>query len=289
MADGLIRTLARLLKEGGVPWSNVSNKQRDRLRPLREAGVLSVERSGSGRRLTVQNKEVVRQFANNEYPAGLDAAQTAADSGEGEHLPASEAVAHFRDAKRGTGGDEVLLFRGAPGTTITYEGTPLEIGQLTKIAGVAAVLLGSDTSVAVEEPLAVVENREAFLRFEDLGTSARLACFGDGFLSARMVDWLGSLDIGADAIVHCPDYDPVGLSDFQRLHDACGEQVHLFWPDRLEFLIEKYGKADLYEDNAGLLDRLDGSSHPTIEQLLALLHRHGRGLEQEILLSKSSS
>ncbi len=287
MADGLIQTLARLLEQGSVPWSSVSAKQRDELRSLREAGVLTVERSGGGRRLAVQNEEVVRQFAEKKYPSGLDDARAAADRGADGALPASEAVTHFRDAKRGTAGDEVLLFRGAPGTTITYEGSPFRVGQLTETAGVAAVVLGSDTSIAVEESLAVVENREAFLRFEDLGTTARLACLGGGVLSTRMVEWLGTLDIGAGDIIHCPDYDPVGLSDFQRLHDACGARARLFWPDGLEVLLDRYGKSDLYADSAARLDGLAEASHPDIQRLLRLLHRYGQGLEQEILLHKA--
>jgi hypothetical protein len=284
MADGLIHTLARLLEEGSVPWSSVSAKQRDQIRSLREAGVVTVERSRGGRRLAVRNEEVVQQFAEKQYPAGLDAAQAAADSGADESLPPSEAVAHFRDAKRGTAGDEVLLFRGAPDTTITYEGSPFRVGQLTETVGVASVVLNSEISIAIEEPLAVVENREAFLRFEDLGTTARLACLGGGFLSTRMVEWLGALDIGAGEIIHCPDYDPVGLSEFQRLHNACGAQARLFWPDGLELLLERYGKSDLYKDSASRLDKLSDASHPDIQQLLRLLHRHGQGLEQEVLL-----
>lgn len=288
MADGLIQTLAQLLEEGSVPWSSVSAKQRDQLRSLRETGVLTVERAGAGRRLTVQDEEVVRRFADAEYPAGLDAARTAAETKTDDHLAASEAVAHFRDAKQGTAGDEVLLFRGLPGTTITYEGAPLRIGRLTKVAGVAAVLLGPETEIAVEAPLAIVENREAFLRFDELGTAARLACFGRGRLSNQALEWLGSLDVGRNAICHCPDYDPVGLSEFQRLHDACGERVCLFWPDGLEALLQQYGKADLYERNASLLNGMDDSPHPTIEKLMVLLQKHGRGLEQEILLSKNA-
>jgi len=284
MADGLIQTLARLLEEGSVPWSSVSAKQRDQLRPLRESGVLTVERSGGGRRLAVQNEEVVQQFAEEEYPSGLDAAQAAADRGADESLPASEAVAHFRDAKRGAAGDEVLLFRGAPDTTITYEGSPFRVGQLTETVGVAAVILSSETSIAIEESLAVVENREAFLRFEDLGTTARLACLAGGVLSRRMVEWVGALDIGTGSIIHCPDYDPVGLSEFQRLYNVCGAQARLFWPDGLEALLERYGKSDLYKDNVARLDRLADASHPDIQRLLRLLHRHGQGLEQEILL-----
>lgn len=284
MADGLIQTLARLLEEGSVPWSSVSTKQRDQLRSLREADVLTVERFGGGRRLAVQNEEVVRRFAKDKYPAGLDAARAAADAGADGSLPASEAVASFRDAKRGKAGDEVLLFRGMPGTNITYEGTPFRVGELTERVGVAAVVLSSETSIAVEEPLAVVENREAFLRFEDLGTTARLACLGGGFLSTRMVEWLSALDIGTGEIIHCPDYDPVGLREFQRLRNACGKRARLFWPDGLEGLLERYGKSDLYRDSAARLDGLADASHPDIQRLLHLLHRHGQGLEQEILL-----
>lgn len=283
MADGLIRTLARLLEEGHVPWSSVSSRQRDRLQPLRDAGVLTVEREGGGRRLVVQNREMVRRFAEQKYPEGLDAAR---EADEAERLPASDAALHFRDAKRGSAGGEVILFRGKPGTEITRNGTSVPIGELTQSAGVGAALLDSDTTLTVDPPLAVVENQEAFLRFEELGTSAELACFAGGRLSGRVLEWLGSLEEASGQIIHCPDYDPAGLSEFQRLRDACGDAVHLFWPDGLESMIETYGKADLYRDNTELLDGLSESSHSEVQKLLALLKRHGQGLEQEILLSQ---
>jgi len=286
MADGLIRTLAHLLEEGSVPWSSVSGRQRDRLQSLRDAGVLTVERAGGGRRLVVQNREVVRRFAEREYPAGLDAARQA---DEDDNLSASDAALHFRDAKRGSVGSEVVLFRGTPGTEIIRNGTSVRVGALTQSAGVGAALLDANTTLTVDTPLAVVENQEAFLRFEELGTAAEVACFAGGRLSGRVLDWLGSLEVAPGRIIHCPDYDPVGLSEFQRLRAACGDAVQLFWPDGLERMIETYGKAALYRNSAELLDGLSGASHPRLQKLLALLKRHGQGLEQEVLLRRSSS
>ncbi|WP_259203710.1 DUF7281 domain-containing protein [Salinibacter ruber] len=247
--------------------------------------MLTVEREGGGRRLVVQNREMVQRFAEKEYPAGLDAAR---EADEAERLPASDAALHFRDAKRGSAGGEVVLFRGRPGVKITRNGTPVPIGELTQSAGVGAALLGSDTTLTVDlaadRSLAIVENQEAFLRFEELGTAAELACFAGGRLSGQVLEWLGSLERASGQIIHCPDYDPVGLSEFQRLRDACGDAVQLFWPDELEPMIKTYGKAALYRDSAELLDRLSGSSHPEVQKLLALLKRHGQGLEQEVLL-----
>ncbi len=285
MADGLINTLIQLLEKGSVPWSSVSDRQRDRLRSLRETGVLTVERSRGGRRLVVQNRGVVQRFAEREYPAGLDAAR---EADEEERLPASEAALHFRDAKRGSAGSEVLLFRGTPGTEIICNGTPLPIGKLTRTAGVGAALLASDTTIVIENTLAVVENQEAFFRFDELDTTAELACFAGGRLSNRTLEWLGSLDVGPGQIIHCPDYDPVGLSEFQRIRSACGKGAQLFWPDQLAALIQKYGKADLYKDSSELLDGLTDASQPQTQKLLALLQRYGQGLEQEILLSDCS-
>lgn len=283
MTDGLVRTLDQLLKEGSVPWSSTSDRQRDRLRPLREAGVLAVERSGGGRRLVVQNREMVQRFADKEYPSGLDAALKAEEEDE---LPASEATLHFRDAKRGKAESEVVLFRGRPGAELTRNGRTLRVGELTQTAGVAGALLASDTTLEADFPLAVVENQEAFLRFGELGTAAEIACFAGGRLSNRMLEWLGSPGAGPDQIIHCPDYDPVGLSEFERLLGACGNAVQLLWPDRLENLIEKYGKAGLYRDSAELLDGLTDNPHPQIQKMLSLLHEHGQGLEQEVLLSR---
>ena len=66
--------------------------------------------------------------------------------------------------------------------------------------------------------------------------------------------------------------------------EACGARVRLFWPEGLEALLQKYGKTRLYTKNAHLLDGIGRSDSPTIAKLRAMLHRHGRGLEQEILL-----
>jgi hypothetical protein len=225
---------------------------------------------------------MVRRFAEQKYPEGLDAAREADEDG---NLPASDAALHFRDAKRGSARSEVILFRGRPGTEITRNGTSVPIGELTQSAGVGAALLEENTTLEVDLPLAVVENQEAFLRFDELGTAAELACFAGGRLSSRMLKWLGSLEIPLGQIIHCPDYDPVGLSEFQRLRSACGEGVCLFWPDRLETLIEKYGKADLYKNSSGRLAKLSDLSHPRIQEGIMLLNRYGRGLEQEVLLN----
>lgn len=298
MADGLLRTLQRLLDDGAVAWSAVSRTQRDALRPLLESGVLTRERSGAGQRLVATAPDVVAQFARQRYPAGLDAARGAsgdapgaAASGAADGAPTglstSEGVRRFRDAKRGAQSAEVLLLRGRPGSVVTYDGDALAVGELTNHVGVAAVLLRPDVAVAVRGGLAIVENQDAFFRFEALGVDAPVACFAGGRLSNRVLRWLARPPMDACPITHCPDYDPVGLSEFVRLHRACGSRVTLFCPPDLDALVRRYGKPALYTQNARLLPTLHAHAHPTLERILSILERHGAGLEQELLLART--
>ncbi|MES3628907.1 MAG: hypothetical protein PPP56_01940, partial [Longimonas sp.] len=255
MADGLLTTLTGLIKRGTVAWSKVSATQRKALRPLLDGGILIRERSGGGERLVVKNPAVVQRFADNCYPNGLVEATEAAQ--KPGRLSTTQGVHYFRDAKRGGQQADLLLFRGRPGTTIQCNDIDLPVGQLTSTAGVAAVVLNASQNLSMCGTLAIVENQTAFLHAETLGVNFDVALYGQGRLSRRVIDWLGSRAMEAVDVVHCPDYDPVGLDEYIRLHAQCGDRVRLHRPHNLEELLQRYGKPSLYLENQRLLASLE--------------------------------
>lgn len=282
MADGLLTTLTGLIEHGAVAWSKVSTTQRKALRPLLDGGILVRERSGSGERLVVKNPAVVQRFADNRYPNGLaEATEAAQQSGR---LSTTQGVQYFRDAKRGGQQADLLLFRGRPGTTIQCNGIDLPVGQLTSTAGVAAAILSASQNLSMCGTLAVVENQTAFLRAEALGVDFDIALYGRGRLSGRVIEWLASSAMEAVDVVHCPDYDLVGLNEYSRLHAQCGGRVRLHRPHDLERLLQRYGKPSLYWENHLLLASLEDAP-PAARSVATLLTRYGCGLEQEILIT----
>jgi hypothetical protein len=49
------------------------------------------------------------------------------------------------------------------------------------------------------------------------------------------------------SLLHLPDYDPVGLSEFQRLHSRLGKSVVLHLPGDLETRFAKFSNRELLE------------------------------------------
>jgi hypothetical protein len=283
MADGLITTLSKLLQEGSVAWSAVSATQERALRPLREGGVLVRERSGAGERLVVTNAGVLRRFAEQRYPSGLSSAM-AADQ-QAEALSPADGVRHFRDAKRGRQQADVLLFRGRPGSSVRCNGAAVPVGQQTATTGVAAVVLEAGRRVSMNGTLAIIENQTAFLQAEALGVTFDVALYGGGRLSGRVIEWLASPAMRSSTLVHCPDYDPVGLQEYEKLRACCGSRVRLHCPSNLEDLLQRYGKPSLYTKNRALLASMNNAASET-RAVAKLLERYGCGLEQEVLIGQ---
>ncbi|MGB3221861.1 MAG: Wadjet anti-phage system protein JetD domain-containing protein [Desulforhopalus sp.] len=276
--DALAEKLLLLELQGSLAASRLTARDRRRLQSLFETGVLTVERSGAGKRVMVKNRESLGAFVQRFYPSGL--------LGTGEDLsPRSRAVAEFRDSKKAReAGPLTVLMRGFGNCEFRAGGEKLDVARWTELAGVAAICLEGRlwefTGV-----LAVVENLEVFYHFEKLKTGAELAIYAQGRLSDRVLNWLSSPAMARAGIIHCGDYDPVGLDEFLRLKEACSGRTTLYLPANLEELLSRYGKRDLLLGNsATILARLRKTEDQEVRQIVELIDRYGVGLEQEILL-----
>jgi hypothetical protein len=101
-----------------------------------------------------------------------------------------------------------------------------------------------------------------------------------------MLNWLEQMKAEDFTLLHLPDYDPVGLSEFGRLRRILGKHARLHIPLDLEARFERYSSRLFLErsNNRALLATLRKSSVPEIGQVIAMIDRANGCLEQEALL-----
>ncbi|MCA9125649.1 MAG: hypothetical protein KDB22_01145 [Planctomycetales bacterium] len=86
-------------------------------------------------------------------------------------------------------------------------------------------------------------------------------------------------------ILHWGDYDPVGIAEYLRLTQHCGDRVQTYIPNNLELLLKRHGKRKLITDQVEILGRLRGrSTNSHVARMIELFDKYRRGLEQELLL-----
>jgi len=290
--DSLARVLRVLLAQGTVPRSKLGQRVFEDLAGLVESGVLAVVRKGAGQRIEVIDPAALAAFAKRHFPTTLE------DPENDQPISRSLAVQLWRNAKRGgDAGGEPVLVRGFGLTTLRRGTEFLPVAELTRKAGLATFLLkegeeywapavGTDTEVnpGLGATVAVVENLEAFLRCEALPIEMDMAVYAGGRLSGRVLKWLGSPAFASCLLLHCGDYDPVGLDEYLKLKSTCPNRVRLLMPENLEQMIRDFGNSGLLARSAGVLARIRETDDPDVRRVVGWLDQYGRGLEQEIFL-----
>ncbi len=274
----LAKLLGTLLTEGSAPLSLFSASARAALGPQFAAGILQEERSGAGARVAVRNKSVLKAFAAQLFPSGLNIAP------DGD-TPRATAVSYYRDAKAaGTTVAEPVLVRAFNNMVFERKGEALPASSLTGKYGVAAFLLKEPPFWGCGGTLAIVENLEPFLCFEKMKIAADAAVYAGGKMSGRMLAWFASAEMSECSFLHCGDYDPVGMDEYLRLKEVCGSRVKLHIPANIEDLFKKYGKRELLIDSEAVLRRLRATKDPDALRIIEQMNVCNSGLEQEILL-----
>ena len=131
---------------------------------------------------------------------------------------------------------------------------------------------------------AIVENPAVFGRIDHLGIPIDLVIYGAGRVSKRLLQWLGEMKTDFK-LLHLPDYDPVGLSEFERLRASLGTRVTLHVPTDLAERFRRYSNRALLQNSKsrGLLERLRKSSDASVRTVVRLIENENAGLEQEAL------
>jgi hypothetical protein len=274
----ILAQLQRLREHGTLARSLCSGSLLQTLRPLIDAGIVADERSGAGRRLVVRDRAALAQFVRKEFP------DVETSPGTSTRLVG---VARFRDSKAlPNDTSEIVTVRVWQDTTLCRDAQPVGAAPMTTAHGVFSFLLEHPSPYTLSGPCALVENPTVFAHFERLGLPVHLAIHGNGRVSQRIVDWLAAQPDPAFSLLHLPDYDPVGLTDFARLRQSLGNRVALHLPPDLHLRFTSFATRGLLDkpSSRALLARLREIETPEIQQVLALIHRHNAGLEQEALL-----
>ena len=293
--------LRRLQTGGHLPDSALSKKMRAQLRTLVDSAVLERQSNRRGAMLAVRDPQRFANWLARQYPdAELEFARLAG-------MPRARAAAAYRDTKHGatTHRQQILIARSPrPDAIARIDDIPWPIGELTRQYGIAACLVTSATRLTLPCPCALVENQEVLLHCERIIPDIRTILYSAGKLSNTHIKVLARSLSEGDILYHLPDYDPTGLSDYERLRkafhdfaqkDAVGKQPlrapalpRLFVPQNLEEFLTRYGNEKLLQKNRNraAFEKLSKSTLATHEARLVFeaIHRHGKALEQETLL-----
>lgn len=272
--DPVARVLLELISRQHITRSAVGARARTALEPLFHTGALKEERSGAGWRICAVNPEAVERFAGAIYPQGLEVAA--------RELDRAGAVAVLRNAKRGVNrSGEPVLIRGFSDAVLESLSGKVDVRGQTSLCGSAVFVLADAPEWRYTgNRVALVENLEPFLRFEECFLDFDAAIYCAGRMSERFLQWLGCQSF---EVVHFGDYDPVGLQEYLRLKKRYGRKASLFVPDNLREMVRRYGKFDLMRDSSGVLASLRKEKEESVAYVLQCLEEFGVGLEQEIL------
>lgn len=267
-----------LLEQGSLPRSACGSSFHKALQPLLDSGVVVEERSGAGRRVAVRDVSAAKAFFAQRYP-DADVFDGASSRVIG--------VARYRDTKMLPFDEAALIsVRAWQSNVLLRDGRSVDAAAATTEHGVFSFLLSHGEPYSLRGSCALVENPAVFNCVERLNLPVGLAIYGHGRVSNRLLDWLASIPDPDFTLHHLPDYDPVGLSEFARLHSRLGERVHLHLPADLATRFERFSNRGLLNkaNSRALLPKLRRSRVPAVRQVLGLIERHNAGLEQEALL-----
>jgi hypothetical protein len=276
--ENILAQITHLLKEGAMPKSACSGSLLRTLQPLLHAGVVVEERFGGGRRLVVRDMAALQEFSRRHFP------DTPVSGGISSR---ATGVARFRDSKTfASDTPEIVSVRAWSEKTLLMKGQPTGAAAATTQHGVFSFLLAEAGHYAVLGACALVENPAVFTQFECFQLPVGLAIYGHGRASKRFVDWLATMTSPDFQLLHLPDYDPVGLTEFERLRSRLGNRVRLHLPHDLDQQFACFSNQALLKNanSQSMLANLRISDSPEVRHVVELIDRQNAGLEQEALL-----
>ena len=153
------------------------------------------------------------------------------------------------------------------------KGQPTGAAAATTQHGVFSFLLAEAGHYAVLGACALVENPAVFTQFECFQLPVGLAIYGHGRASKRFVDWLATMTSPDFQLLHLPDYDPVGLTEFERLRSRLGNRVRLHLPHDLDQQFACFSNQALLKNanSQSMLANLRSSDCPEVRHVVALI------------------
>jgi hypothetical protein len=270
--------LRKLVESESLPASQCGKSFLNLLEPLLHGGVLELKPSGGGQKIVVKNAAALRDFCRQRFP------ETNLSAEIGGRV---EGVARFRDTKAlANRENEIISLRMWRDDAVLKGGKPVGAATAAAAHGVFSFILAQDCPYELHGACALVENPAVFMVAEQLNLDIGLMIYGHGRISNRAIDWLARSTTPGFSLLHLPDYDPVGLSEFQRLHARLGERVILHLPADLETRFAQFSNRELLKkgNSQAMLAQLRRSDLFSIRRVVELIDRYNAGLEQEALL-----
>lgn len=271
----------QLLDHGSLPYSACGRSLIAGLKPLFDSKVIRREKAAGGQRLVVVSPSGFQRWFQQHFPSASPK----------RTITSSRvlAVAQFRDTKALRSNlPEIVCVRSVNDGNLFRDGLPVETTRSTEEHGVFALALKDHTPFTLRGACLLIENPAVFHSFEILGLEVALAIYGRGRCSNRFLKWLESNARNGLKVLHLPDYDPLGLTEFLRLHKRLGESITLYTPNALPSLFRRHSKGALLhkEKNQRMLIELRKSNHPSVRDVVSMIDSSNAGLEQEAMLTE---
>jgi hypothetical protein len=270
--------LNELLAQGALPANQCGKAFLKLLAPLVDGAVLTWRRSGAGRRLFVNDASALSEFCRQRFPE-------VALPADGEARIAG--VGRFRDSKAlPNTGNDIISMRVWRDQALLKGDQSAGAAAATEAHGVFSFRLTKDNQYRLSGLCMLVENPAVFAAAERLNVQVGAVIYGYGRVSSRVLDWIVRTVDSSFRLMHLPDYDPVGLSEFARVHARLGDRAALYLPPDLDVRFERFSNRDLLKklNSQAMLAQLRRSELPAIRRVIELIDRNNAGLEQEALL-----
>jgi hypothetical protein len=274
--EQLLAKLGALAESGEMPRSQCGIRFMSVIRPLILSGVVAEKRSGGGRQIIVQDSQALQSFIQQTFPI-VDSTVS---------LPSRVVGVHrFRDTKTyRSDTPDIVRIRAFRSGILRKSGRPVEVDNATATHGVFSFRLKSDYTLHGQ--VALVENPTMFDHFERLKLAVQLVIYGQGRVSTRVVDWLANQHDNDFSLLHFPDYDPIGLAEFERIRKRLASRAQIYLPENLDDLFCRLGNRNLLQKprSQRLLAELRKSNIREVQTVVKLIDSHNAGLEQEALI-----
>lgn len=280
MNNALASALAKLLQSSTLSQSSFGKQQQHALDEFaRSTGAVRRQPAGRGVVYVLVKPEVAETELKRLSP-GYGQPQNV-------ELPQrSINVANHRNSKSGASSHDYayLLMRSSDNSVLwQQEGSAaqLHLAEACQRKGVEAIRLERNSRWYSKQPLLLIENQALFDRLDWLPSQALSAVFYNGNLSSVLLSAL-ALQAQKSTVLFFPDYDLVGLQNYQRIRQQLGEAVSLWLMPDWQRKLEQYGSRDLWQKQLVRLPHLniDGWEE-SAKTLLAHMQRLGLALEQE--------
>ena len=269
--SSLIPTLESLLEEQTIPYSRWPKREIGFLDRQVMLGSLIIKQLPNGRRVLIANKEQLINEILVRFPSfgSQETPQT-------RH----EAVLAVRDAHQSTTTYPTLGVRRLRNSgKISFNGNEIQMVQGSM--SYSSIIEQELSSWSVSGRIVLIENLEPFLHAEIVHADFDFAVYYAGTISSLVLEWLSTQNV---EILMAPDYDPVGLSQFEKVRNAANSE--LWVPENIAEKFKTFHKKEtlLKQNNrttlGGLIKRTDLDSS-TIK-ILKLIEINQGGLDQEI-------